>query len=70
MAWFPNCGEDDEFPDPEIGVFGDAESSSPPKRDLKREVEARRLARKREADRATSAAFNSYMIHLFNQSLK
>ena len=72
MAWFPGCGDDDEFPDPEIGPFGDEglPKAPPQPRDPRREAEARRLQERRERDRKVSSDFNRHMIDLFNSRQK
>lgn len=63
---------DGEGPDPDYGVFGDADSEPPPveKPDPVREAEQRRWSAKRERERQVSRDFNSHMITLFNEGRK
>lgn len=60
--------EDDEGPDPDYGVFGDAgQDPIPTVRDLKREIDAERRRIVAERQRRVSQDFNSHMIYLFNR---
>lgn len=64
--------EDDEGPDPDYGVFGDAGMPKPPIY-LPSPEEALRAARwraRREREIEVSRAFNSHMIDLFNSRQK
>lgn len=65
--------DDDEFPDPDYGVFGDQidgyrivnwRHRSLSESDLKR---MQQQSKRREAERKVSSNFNRYMIELFNQ---
>lgn len=66
-----NFESDDECT-ADYGVFGNRScrcalcNPPPQKRDLRREQEAERLARRREQERQTSSNFSSYMIAMFN----
>ena len=60
--------EDDDFPDPDYGVFGDNRplpSKTLSARDL---AEVKRLIAKEEARAKASRDFNRYMIDLYNKN--
>ena len=59
--------DDDEGPDADYGVFGDAGMPRAiPTPDPKREAQARKWRTSRDQAEQTSRDFNSYMIDLFN----
>lgn len=60
--------DDEEGPDPDYGVFGDAGQPRPiPAPDSPRQIAQRRRWReRREQERQTSSNFNRHMIDLFN----
>lgn len=61
--------DDDEGPDPDYGVFGDADCPPLPSRELseREHKEIERLRKREEASKKVSRDFNSYMIELFNR---
>ncbi len=59
--------EDEEGPDPEIGIWGWEPGSIPVQPvDPKREEQARIARKRRELENQTSRSFNRAMIDLFN----
>ena len=63
--------EDEDYPDPDYGVFGDIDNPTQPRLPSKRELEqAARERKRRDAQMKVSSDFNRYMIDLFNQSQK
>lgn len=67
-----NIEDDDEGPDPDYGIWGDADLPPRPipKRDPIREASEAAWRKKRARESRVSQDFNSHMIHLFNERQK